>query len=188
LTRCGVSRSQASCSRTCSPFSGYFLLSEEQQAALPGGAANGLVGMLANVFVNDKFITIFSLLFGLGFGIQLARARARGVDVVPTYSRRLLVLLVIGLAHKFALWGGDILTLYAVFGFGLLLVRDWSDRQLLLAGLTIALTAIPIDALLKHVTGTPPIPWPAGWAAQRLAGRVTTGDAAAGAQVLYGRC
>jgi uncharacterized protein len=144
-------------------FSGFIMLSQEQQAALPGGAANGIVAMLANVFVNRKFITIFSLLFGLGFGIQLARARARGEDVVPTYARRLLVLLVIGLLHKFLLWGGDILTLYALLGFALLLVRDWPDRRLLLAGSIIALAALPVDALVKVVTNAPIAAWPPGW-------------------------
>jgi uncharacterized protein len=144
-------------------FSGYLFLPEEQQATLPGGAVNGIVHMLANVFVNGKFITIFSLLFGLGFGIQLARARARGVDVVPTYARRLLVLLAIGLVHKFVLWGGDILTLYALFGFGLLLVRDWPARRLLAGGLIVALAALPIAALLKVVTGAPLVALPPGW-------------------------
>jgi uncharacterized protein len=150
-------------------FSGFFLLSEEQGVALPGGAVNGIVAMLANVFVNGKFITIFSLLFGLGFGIQLSRARARGIDVVPTYARRLLVLLVIGLAHKFLLWGGDILTLYALLGFGLLAVRGWSDRQLLFIGLILVLAALPIDALLKIVTGAPLVGWPTGWDTAMLA-------------------
>jgi uncharacterized protein len=144
-------------------FSGFIMLSEEQQAALPGGAANGIVAMLSNVFVSRKFITIFSLLFGLGFGIQLARTRARGDDVVPTYARRLLVLLAIGLVHKFVLWGGDILTLYALFGFVLLLVRGWPDRRLLLAGAIIALAALPLDALVKVVTDAPLVGWPEGW-------------------------
>lgn len=144
-------------------FSGFIMLSQEQQATLPGGAANGIVAMLSNVFVNRKFITIFSLLFGVGFGIQLARARARGDDVVPTYARRLLVLLAIGLAHKFILWGGDILTIYAIFGFALLLVRDWSDRRLLLAGAMLALAALPVDTLVKIVTNAPLVGWPPGW-------------------------
>lgn len=144
-------------------FSGFIMISQEQQAALPGGAANGIVALLANVFVNRKFITIFSLLFGLGFGIQLARARARGENVVPTYARRLFVLLAIGLVHKFVLWGGDILTLYAIFGFALLLVRDWSDRRLLLAGAIIAVAALSVDVLVKIVTNTPVVEWQEGW-------------------------
>ena len=144
-------------------FSGFLMLSGEQSAALPGGPANGLVAMLSNVFVNRKFITIFSLLFGLGFGIQLARARARGEDVAPTYARRLLVLLAIGLFHKFVLWGGDILTLYAVFGFALLLVRDWSDRRLLLSGAILALAALPLATLVTLLRNAPLVAWPEGW-------------------------
>jgi uncharacterized protein len=150
-------------------FSGYIMLSEDQQAALPGGAANSIVGMLSVVLVNRKFITIFSLLFGLGFGIQLARARSRGDEVVPTYARRLMVLLAIGLLHKFVLWGGDILTLYAIFGFALLLARDWSDRRILIVGLIVALAALPVDALFKFLSDAPLPGWPPGWDTAMLA-------------------
>ncbi|PDW00396.1 DUF418 domain-containing protein [Candidatus Viridilinea mediisalina] len=68
-----------------------------------------------------KFFTLFSLLFGLGFAIQLERAQARGGRFVPTYLRRLSVLLLFGLIHAFFIWIGDILTLYAILGMVLLL-------------------------------------------------------------------
>ncbi|RRR72792.1 MAG: DUF418 domain-containing protein [Candidatus Viridilinea halotolerans] len=68
-----------------------------------------------------KFYTLFSLLFGLGFAIQLERARARGGPFVPLYLRRLGVLLIFGLIHAFFIWIGDILSLYAILGMFLLL-------------------------------------------------------------------
>ncbi|NMO19056.1 DUF418 domain-containing protein [Pyxidicoccus fallax] len=82
--------------------------------------------------VSGKFITIFSFLFGLGFAVQLGRAEARGASIVPVYSRRLVVMLLMGLTHLFLLWYGDILSTYAVLGFGLLLLRKRSDRTLLI--------------------------------------------------------
>jgi uncharacterized protein len=62
----------------------------------------------------------------------MMRAEDRGQSVAPLYARRLGVLLAIGLAHMFGLWLGDILTMYALMGFGLLLFRKRSDRTLLL--------------------------------------------------------
>jgi len=113
-------------------FSGRVLLPREQARALAAPPLEAVVSGLYNFFVNQKFMTLFAFLFGLGFSIQLARAEARGSSVVPVYSRRLLVLLGIGVAHIFALWVGDVLSTYAVVGFALLLFRQRSDRTLLI--------------------------------------------------------
>lgn len=80
-----------------------------------------------------KFYTLFSLLFGLSFAIQMIRAQATGRPFVVMYVRRLLILLAIGLAHLFLLWSGDILTTYALVGFLLLLFRNARPRMLLSA-------------------------------------------------------
>ena len=68
-----------------------------------------------------KFYSLFSFLFGLGFALQILRAEERGTRFVPFYLRRLLILLLIGLAHGIFLWTGDILVLYAILGALLLL-------------------------------------------------------------------
>jgi uncharacterized protein len=87
------------------------------------------------VLVDSKFYTIFACLFGLGFSVQLTRAEARGGSVVRVYSRRLLVLALIGLAHALLLRNGDILVPYAVTGLFLLLFRKASNRTLLIVAL-----------------------------------------------------
>jgi uncharacterized protein len=85
------------------------------------------------VFIGfGKFMTLFSTLFGLGFAVQMLRAEERGASAVPLYARRLGVLMGIGLAHMFGLWLGDILALYALAGFALLLFRKRSDKTILL--------------------------------------------------------
>ena len=73
------------------------------------------------VLVQGKFITLFSLLFGMGFAVMLERAQARGASGTWLYARRLLVLLGIGLAHALLVWSGDVLVTYALLGFVLLL-------------------------------------------------------------------
>ncbi|TWI01051.1 uncharacterized protein IP90_02673 [Luteimonas cucumeris] len=79
------------------------------------------VDALIYVLVQGKFITLFSLLFGMGFAVMLDRAQARGDTGAWLYARRLLALLGIGLAHAVLIWSGDILVTYALLGFVLLL-------------------------------------------------------------------
>lgn len=78
---------------------------------------------------SGKFNSMFSLLFGVGFTIQLGRLFEREPDrAVSIYLRRLLALLAFGLLHALFFWGGDVLHVYALLGFGLLLIRNASDR------------------------------------------------------------
>ena len=73
------------------------------------------------VLVQGKFITLFSLLFGMGFAVMLERANAAGASGTALYARRLFALLAIGLVHAILIWSGDILVTYALLGFVLLL-------------------------------------------------------------------
>jgi len=84
------------------------------------------------IFVEGKAITTFSFLFGLGFALQMLRAEKKGTPVVPFFSRRMTVLLPIGVLHAVLLWYGDILVAYALLGFVLLLFRKRDDRTLVL--------------------------------------------------------
>src|SRR6188768_3743873 len=40
-------------------------------------------------FLDGRFYTMFAMLFGIGFAVQLSRADARGENIVPRYLRRL---------------------------------------------------------------------------------------------------
>lgn len=94
-------------------------------------------------FVDGKFYTLFSLLFGMGFSIQLANAEGK----LRTFYRRMAVLLVIGLIHLFFLWSGDILALYAVCGMLLPLFRKLPTRKLLLVAGGLFLVPVLLDAV-----------------------------------------
>ncbi|MBN1311188.1 MAG: DUF418 domain-containing protein [Anaerolineae bacterium] len=83
-------------------------------------------------FAENKFYSLFSLLFGLGLTIQMKRTEERGIRFVPLYIRRLLVLLVFGLLHAYLFWVGDILTIYGLLGFLLLLFRKAKPKTLLI--------------------------------------------------------
>lgn len=98
-----------------------------------------LATLFIYIFAQGKFYTLFSFLFGLGFGVQMLRAKDRNSpDFLSTYRRRLFVLLALGLLHFFLVWWGDVLHVYALLGFVLILFRERTDKTILLwaAGLT----------------------------------------------------
>lgn len=113
-------------------FSGWDFLSAEDRTAL-GGENYALWDFLHLAVLDGKFYTLFSLLFGIGFALQLSRLEGRGADARQIYLRRTFVLLGFGLIHLVVFWEGDILTPYALLGFVLLAIRGWSDRTLLIA-------------------------------------------------------
>ena len=83
-----------------------------------------------HVFFESKSWTLFSMLFGFGFAVQLERARSEGFRILPIYLRRLIVLFVFGAVHTL-LYDGDILMLYAELGLLLLVVHRLPTRWLL---------------------------------------------------------
>jgi uncharacterized protein len=87
------------------------------------------VATVHDVLFADKINSVFSLLFGISFTIQLGRLLEREPDrALAIYTRRLLTLLAFGLVHTIVFWNGDVLHIYALLGFGLLLLRNVSDR------------------------------------------------------------
>jgi uncharacterized protein len=106
-----------------------------QAAALPTAAFDRMVRLGVEFFVDWKFYTLFSFLFGLGFSVQLMRGERRGASVLPVYLRRLAILFGFGLVHAYLVWYGDILHHYALLGFLLIVARKWSDRALLGTGI-----------------------------------------------------
>ncbi len=93
-----------------------------------------------------KFYSLFSLLFGLGFTLLMDRIEARGGGFVPLYLRRLFVLLGIGMVHAFLIWMGDILVMYALLGFLLLLFRKARPRTLLIWAVILVVTPLLFNA------------------------------------------
>src|SRR5580658_7910099 len=84
-----------------------------------------------DLFIQGKFISIFSFLFGMGFAIQMSRAEARGASFLGFYPRRLLALALFGVIHGVLIWAGDILLTYALTGAILLLFRKRQQKTLL---------------------------------------------------------
>lgn len=132
--------------------SGYFFLGAGERAALPTAAADGVAIFLIHALLEGKFYSIFSLLFGYGFAVQMQRAEAKGLDFPPLFRRRLTGLLLIGAAHAFFLWAGDILLLYALLGFLLIPFHRAADRTLV-KGVVICLALPLVWYLLLFASG-----------------------------------
>lgn len=135
-------------------FIGFGLLEDAQREALPLSQFDDLAEFLIEWLVVGKFYSIFSLLFGIGFAIQLARLEQRG-EGVPRYLRRLFVMFLIGLAHLMLLWFGDIVALYALMGAVLLLFRRASDKALLRWAVALWIVPIAWSAMI-HFAGVNP--------------------------------
>jgi uncharacterized protein len=121
-------------------FSGYGMMPPAVARQSP--LADQVTHFLVHFFVEGKFYSIFSFLFGFGFALQISRAEERGDLKASLFKRRLFWLLVIGLVHAYLLWAGDILSVYAVVGFVLILFRKKTNRSLL--KWAFAMLAIPI--------------------------------------------
>jgi uncharacterized protein len=88
----------------------------------PPRALDTVVYLLVATFISTKFLSIFAFLFGLGFALQWRSLRRRldAAQARAACRRRLVFLLLLGLAHGALLYYGEILAAYALLGFLLL--------------------------------------------------------------------
>ncbi|MCB9179413.1 MAG: hypothetical protein H6590_08345 [Flavobacteriales bacterium] len=116
----------------------WLFMPHDAQAALNGSFLDAPLEAFHTVLIDGKFYSIFSMLFGIGFGFFLGK----GSDGLWRFYRRMFILLVIGWIHLRYLWAGDILFLYAVLGLVLPLFRKLSDRALLITAAGLILSPI----------------------------------------------
>jgi len=102
---------------------------------MPAGLAgiDWLASFFVAYFIEGKFWTIFSLLFGMGFAVMLTRAERAGRNFLKPYIRRIAALAVFGALHHIFLFAGDILFSYAVTAVFLLVVLYGTWKWLLAA-------------------------------------------------------
>ena len=89
------------------------------------------VWIVTHVLFDQKFMTIFSMLFGAGIVLMAERATARGRAFGGMFFRRQIWLLLIGALHAYLIWFGDILFFYALIGMLAFLFRKHSPRTLI---------------------------------------------------------
>jgi uncharacterized protein len=111
--------------------------------------ANYWVWWFSHVFGDQKFMSIFSMLFGAGIVLMTSRAERRTGRSAGVHYRRMGWLILFGLLHAHLLWYGDILYSYGMCGLIVWLFRKW--RPVVLIGIGALL--IPVASLIMLASG-----------------------------------
>lgn len=98
---------------------------------------------LVEVIANQKFMALFSMLFGASVMLITSKMEEKGNNPLRYHYVRNFWLLLIGLAHSTFIWSGDVLALYAVSAFFLYPIRKLAARWQFILGLMIFLSAAP---------------------------------------------
>ena len=145
------------------------LIMNIQSFSMPGAAylnpmaygdmtgSNKWVWILSHVFGDQKFMTIFSLLFGAGVVLFSQNAEKKSGKSAGLHYRRTFWLLVIGLIHAHLIWHGDILVAYAICALFVYLFRNISAKTLLILGVLL----IGVHTLIYLFLGFSMGAWPA---------------------------
>ncbi len=102
---------------------------------------NKWVWIGSHVMADQKFLSIFSILFGAGIILFTERLEVKNLAVRKIFFRKLILLLMAGLIHSYFIWYGDILVCYALCAFLIYWIRNWKPGGLLTLGLV--LLAVP---------------------------------------------
>ncbi len=120
------------------PAQGYY---NPTVAGVAGGPFDRLIWATSFVFIEDKFRTLFAMLFGAGCVILLEKGGERRWRA---HYARMAVLFAIGLVHATLFASNDILRAYALAGCALPLLANLSPR---------ALIAVAIGLVTVHIGG-----------------------------------
>jgi uncharacterized protein len=109
-----------------------------------------LIGGFGEVFADQKFMALFSLLFGASVLLFCERAEAKGHSPVRLSLWRNFLLLLMGLFHA-SIWEGDVLFVYACCAPVLLLCRKLPPTLLISLGILLYLSPIIVSGLVVSV-------------------------------------
>jgi len=118
---------------------------------------NRWVWIFSHVFADEKFMALFSMLFGAGIVLITQKATFKGIPAASLHYRRIFWLLLIGLIHAYVFWYGDILVPYALCAVPAFLFRKLKPAPLLIIGLLL----ISIASLIYLFFGFTIPFWPA---------------------------
>lgn len=105
---------------------------------VPSGILNSIsspldltLSHINTVFFEWKFMTMFSILFGYGFGLLLSSVERRNISPNSFFMKRMFWLFLIGFVHT-SFWWFDVLHFYAICGLLILLFRKASNKVILI--------------------------------------------------------
>ena len=101
-------------------------LADKPVGVLPNESGAVIGWFLTDAFFRDKFLTVFSLLFGAGFCLQFLRSGDDRRGFRRLYLRRLAILVLFGIVHAVFFYMADVLVIYALTAF---LLFPWKRRR-----------------------------------------------------------
>lgn len=139
-------------------FSLYSFLPDEITAGFNSADIDYITQYFLYIFVDGKFYTIFSLLFGIGFSIILTNASKKGKSGLKIFYRRMVCLALIGFLHLMFVWSGDILMLYAIVGMTLPFFLRCGNRCIIVWAAFFLLLPVVIDCICQFTGFDPSAP------------------------------
>jgi uncharacterized protein len=136
-------------------FSGIEYMTSAQVARLSTSSFDRIAYFGVRFFIENKFMGLFSFLFGIGFWLFLQHAQARVNSPTALFYRRIFWLFVIGLFHGYLLWCFDILRFYALWAVLLPLFIWIEQRKLLVVALSTGVLVPAIVAAARVWLGPP---------------------------------
>ena len=123
------------------------------------------VGIFGEIFIDQKFMALFSMLFGAGILLFIERAERREGRPVLLNLWRNTLLLGIGILHS-VLWDGDVLIAYAISAVFLILLRKLPAKGLIAVGAAVFLLSIPNAFLMQYIADTTDVSLVGLWESQ----------------------
>ena len=96
-----------------------------------------LIFGFSHVLADQKFMAIFSMLFGASTILFIESAKKKGRRAGLLFYNRNFWLLLIGILHATFIWYGDILLIYAICAFVLFFFKKLRNKPLIIIGLFI---------------------------------------------------
>ena len=137
------------------PSSAYFVPSSF--GSMEG--VNGVVWLIGYLFFDQKFMSMFSMMFGAGIVLMSHHRDAAELPVLGVHFRRMFLLLFFGMTHAYIIWYGDILVAYAICGMFVVWIRRWPARRLAIIGVVLVIIGSAFHTVVGlGVTASPDFP------------------------------
>ena len=123
----------------------YKLLPPEVAASLPGASVDRWLNYFSTLFLEGKFYSLFSMLFGVGFAVIISRKDKSGKTRLGLFYRRLFILMLFGIVHSLLIWDGDILLFYGLVGMLLPLFTSFENKTTIIIAGVLLLSPLVFD-------------------------------------------
>lgn len=110
------------------------------------------VWLVSHVFADQKFMAIFSMLFGASIVMLSQKARKEHMRSTDLQNRRFVFLAIFGLIHAYLIWYGDILFVYAICAFFMFMFRNKKSGVQMKAGIILLIIGSAISLIIGYTT------------------------------------